>query len=390
MRKKQVWLEATHLFKSPTRNKSGIGNYTENIIKGVLDQENANNYHFSIAANLFFTNKKRYIAGIRSKDFSYLYSRFIPGKVWNQLLKRKLMPPIEFLHLKKPDAVVNFDFTAIPTAKKVKNITVVYDLSFLKFRKYSDSKNAEYLTKEVPKSVHKSDIIVTISENSKKEILDEYDVDSKKIKVINPGIDHNFFTPRDKTEIEIVKKKYGINTNYILYTGTIEPRKNIDGILDAYSKLPENIKNSYSLVLAGGKGWLDRDIHQKLEKLSNLNIIMTGYVDYEDLPALYSGATLFIYPSFYEGFGMPPAEAMACGTPVVTSNNSALPEVVGKAGIMVDASDTLEIRKSIEKIINDKNLQKELIKKGYAQARKFSWEDSSRKMIDVIEEVLKR
>jgi glycosyltransferase involved in cell wall biosynthesis len=198
-------------------------------------------------------------------------------------------------------------------------------------------------------------------------------------------VDHEEYYPKNTKEISIIKNKYNIKGEYILYTGTLEPRKNIVGILESYSMLLDEFKNEYSLVLAGGKGWLDDEIENKLNELKDLNIVRTGYVEDDDLPALYSGATLFIYPSFYEGFGMPPLEAMACGTPVITSNNSSLPEVVGNAGIMVDAKDTRSLTKNIEKVLKSKKLQSEMSKKGLKQAKNFSWEKSAKKLLELIE-----
>ena len=206
-----------------------------------------------------------------------------------------------------------------------------------------------------------------------------------KIEIVNPAINHAVHRPASKQSIDRVKTKYGIKGQYILYTGTLEPRKNIVGILEGYSALPKNILSSYTLVLAGGKGWLDEEIEEKLTELKELNIIRTGYVADEDLPALYSGATVFVYPSFYEGFGMPPLEAMACGTPVITSNNSSLPEVVGEAGIMIDAKDTKTLTESIEKVISNTKLQNEMIKKGIKQAKKFSGEESAKKLHGLID-----
>src|SRR5262249_39725898 len=161
-------------------------------------------------------------------------------------------------------------------------------------------------------------------------------------------LDHDFFYPRPMAEIDTVKRKYAITKPYILYTGTLEPRKNIKGILDAYNALPPQVRATYSMVLAGGRGWLDQEIRAQLADLQHLDLLTPGYVPDEDLPALYSGASLFVYPSFYEGFGMPPLEAMACNTPVIAADNSSLPEVVGDAGILVNANDAASLAHHIE------------------------------------------
>ena len=209
------------------------------------------------------------------------------------------------------------------------------------------------------------------------------------VSIVHPAVDHNIYKPRSRQETDTIKKKYSINGSYILYAGTLEPRKNILGILNAYEVLPDSLKNNLHLVLAGGKGWKAEEISSKLHQLisSGEKIIHTGYVPDEDLPPLYSGASLFVYPSFYEGFGMPPLEAMACGVPVITSNNSSLPEVVSDAGIVIDANDTEELTKNIEKILRNPKLAKDLAKKGLEQAKKFTWENSAVKLRDLIEDV---
>jgi len=244
------------------------------------------------------------------------------------------------------------------------------------------------MEKFVPLSIKKASNIVTISEFSKSEICGYYGVPAERISVVNPAIDHNIFFPRDKTNSEKVKNKYGIKTNYILSVCTIEPRKNLTGTLDAYKKLPDEIKNKYSLVLVGGKGWLDEELNEKIEALSSkYSVIKTGYVPDEELPSLYSGASVFVFPSFYEGFGMPPLEAMACGVPVITSNNSSLPEVVGDAGIMIEAKDTVKLAKQIEKVLTDNKFAEGLRVKGLLRAKKFSWHKSARNLLEVMKEV---
>ena len=295
--------------------------------------------------------------------------------------------PVDLLTATSPDIILFTNFVRGPIATNAKTITIIYDLSFILFSEFSNSKNSELLLKQVPKSISKSDKIIAISQNSKQEIINEYKVNPAKIEIVNPAINHAVYRPASKQSIDRVKTKYGIKGQYILYTGTLEPRKNIVGILEGYSALPKNILSSYTLVLAGGKGWLDEEIEEKLTELKELNIIRTGYVADEDLPALYSGATVFVYPSFYEGFGMPPLEAMACGTPVITSNNSSLPEVVGEAGIMIDAKDTKALTESIEKVISSKKLQNEMLKKGIKQAKKFSWEKSAKKLYELIQTI---
>ena len=378
---KKILIEGTPVFRSRT----GIGQYVFNLCNELFKQDKENKY--IIYAYIFLGKKftspfKKLPSNVRFKLIRYL-----PSKIVN-LVSRRISPlPVDLLTATSPDIILFTNFVRGPIVTNAKTITIIYDLSFMLFNEFSNSKNSELLLKQVPKSISKSDKIITISQNSKQEIINHYKFNPAKIEIVNPAINHAVYRPANKQSIDRGKTKYGIKGQYILYTGTLEPRKNIVGILEGYSALPKNILNSYTLVLAGGKGWLDEEIEEKLTELKGLNIIRTGYVADEDLPALYSGATVFVYPSFYEGFGMPPLEAMACGTPVITSNNSSLPEVVGEAGIMIDAKDTKALTKSIEKVISSKKLQNEMIKKGIVQAKKFSWEKSAKKLYELIQSI---
>jgi len=184
-----------------------------------------------------------------------------------------------------------------------------------------------------------------------------------------------------------IKNKYKIPDNYILYLGTIEPRKNITNLVKAYADLPRSLKDKYPLVLAGGGGWNDGDIKSAIAiAKKDSQIIQTGYVDEKDIPAIYSGAELFLYPSHFEGFGMQILEAMACSTPVLTANNSSLPEVGGDAAYYVDDKSIFSIKNGIEKLLKDSQLRQDMIKKGKQQINKFSWQESAQKIIDAINE----
>lgn len=377
----KILVEATPML----RDRSGIGQYVYRLFDSLLDIDDRNKY---VGYGFLFFGK-RFIDPYngRHDNLRYRLVRYFPSKVYNVLARKAFVPPIDLLIMTKTDITIftNFVRTSLPLGSK--SITFVYDLSYKTFGQFSNKKNRTLLEKEVPKSITHSDLIITISENSKSEIVKEYRVDPQKVAVINPAINHEEYCPRSKREINRVKHKLKIKSGYILYTGTIEPRKNINGILTAYENLSVELRRDYALVLAGGKGWLDEAINARLNELKDLDIILTGYVDDNDLPALYSGASLFVFPSFYEGWGMPPLEAMACGVPVITSNNSSLPEVVGDAGIMVDAHDTDTLAKQVERVLTDKKLTTELVKRGLGQAAKFSWEKSAKQLQELIEEV---
>ncbi|MDR1963461.1 MAG: glycosyltransferase family 4 protein [Planctomycetaceae bacterium] len=207
-------------------------------------------------------------------------------------------------------------------------------------------------------------------------------ISESQIIVIPLGADEYFHPCSDRVKIESVLKKYGISydIDYILSVATLEIRKNFDHLIRSFAKLIEGYDNQFpniKLILTGNKGWLDKKIHTAYKKLSQKikkRIIFTGYVDDADLPFLYNGAVCFCYMSLYEGFGLPPLEAMQSGTPVITSNTSSLPEVVGNAGIMLDPHDVDGLANAFYRVLTDNQLRNEMIQKGLEQAKKFSWD----------------
>jgi glycosyltransferase involved in cell wall biosynthesis len=231
--------------------------------------------------------------------------------------------------------------------------------------------------------------IITVSENSKKEIVDYYKLPESMVSVIYNAIDHTEFYPRSDAEIKKVTKKYKLPEDYIHIHGTIEPRKNIEGLLNAYAKLSQDLRDIYGLVISGGKGWNDESIYARIGELkaSGHNIVLPGYIEAGDLPAIYSGASLFVLPSFYEGFGVPPLEAMACGVPTIVSDNSSLPEVVEGAAIKIKADDVKGLSIQMARVLNDKTLAKRLQSAGLKQAAKFSWDKSARELIKLINDL---
>lgn len=382
MRKLKVWLEATHLFMSPTRHQSGIGYYTENIIRSLIELDP--NDDFSIVGNLFASNSpKKLNISPNAHNYDYKLIRYLPGKVWNQLIKRRMLPPVNVLFRDTPDVMVNFDFVRLPVSSKVKSLTVIHDLAFLHYPEFVQSRNLARLKKFVPLAIEKSDRIVAVSESTKQDIVKSYKVDPQKIDVVSNAVNHKVFFPQ-KLKLE-TQKKYRLPNNYILFIGNIEPRKNIHGIIEAFGKLPVKLQETHPLVLVGGKGWNDEAIKSALNKSgAKQHITMVGYVDDQDLAQVYAGAQIFVFPSFYEGFGLPVLEAMACGTPTITSRVSSLPEVGGDAVLYVDPKQSSTIVDAVKKLLLDTTLQGQLVKKGITHSKKFSWEQSAGQMLHAI------
>jgi glycosyltransferase involved in cell wall biosynthesis len=237
------------------------------------------------------------------------------------------------------------------------------------------------LFENIKPNLDKIDRIIAVSQSTKNDIMKYLDVHEDKITMIYEGVDEKYKPVEDCSKI---KKKYGVD-KFILFVGTLEPRKNIPNLIKAFAKLNST---EYKLVITGKKGWKYKSIFNTAESLKITDkTVFTGYVPEDDLPALYSAADLFVYPSLYEGFGIPPLEAMACGTPVITSNRSSLPEVAGNAALLVDPEDTDELAEAMMKVIGDSCLRDVMTKRGFEQAKKFSWDQCVRKTIRVYKQI---
>lgn len=280
-------------------------------------------------------------------------------------------------------------FAAMPLLFS-KYAVVVYDLSFELYKQFSDDNNARFLSPRTRTAVNFAEKVITISKNAKKEIVNFYKIDQKKVLVATPAADQHQLYRRDENEIKKVKQKYNISSDkYILALSNLEPRKNLEGLVDAYCQLPKSISDKIGLLLVGVNGWKTEKLFNKImEKVNEgYNIIRPCcYIDDDDKPAILSGAEMLVYPSHYEGFGMPPLEALACGTPVVCANNSSLPEAVGDCALMIKSSDTNAIKNAIEQTLRDEIKKTSIIQAGPKQAEKFSWSKSAQVYYDIIEE----
>ncbi|NKB77835.1 MAG: glycosyltransferase [Gammaproteobacteria bacterium] len=253
-------------------------------------------------------------------------------------------------------------------------VLTIFDLSFHYFPETHPIERIRYLDRHFYSRLNRVSHFITISDSVKQEMIDCLSLPQDKITVIPLGVE-DCFTPISIDQLSPITEGYGLKPRaYILYVGTIEPRKNVFNLLKAYSLLPLSLRVTYPLVLVGEKSWLMEKLDKEIERLNiQRTIIKTGYVSREDLPALYSGATIFVYPSRYEGFGLPPLEAMACGVPVVTSSVSSLPEVVGDAGVLVHPEDIERMAKEIQDLLNNSRRRQMLSARGLERSKCFTW-----------------
>ena len=297
--------------------------------------------------------------------------------------------PYSLFFGRKSDITHFFNYI-VPPFVHGKKVVTVHDMVYKAFPETVRGRTRFMLEAGLKRSMKRADIIVTDSEFSKSEIIKYFPQHRDKIRVVPCGADLERFRPCNDTErIAEVKKSLEIDGDYFLYLGTIEPRKNLERLVSAYAAFAKKAGNDApKLVLAGGKGWLDHGIYSRVEKLGlGGRVIFTKYVPSEDMQPLMCGALAFVFPSLYEGFGMPPLEAMACGVPVLTSGEASLPEVTGDCAVICDAYDSKSIAQGLYRLYTDKELRSELSRKGLERAQDFTWERSAKMLMDVYREL---
>ena len=378
----RIGFDATALTR---RTTTGVARYAEEIIKRSIPL--APDDRFVLSYFAADPDPVRPI-GDAHPNVSLRPIRHLPPRWYRALFVRRVAPPFDLLARGRADVYVFPDFIRWPVLSR-RSIVVVHDLGFVKHPQFVQPGTRRFLQTFAPRSVAGADGIVAVSEFTKRELIGTYGLDPGRVAVVPNGVDHGHFYPRDRTEVDAVKTRFGIDRPYVLMTGTIEPRKNVDGLLKAFASIAAPLRDAHSLVLAGGEGWLDQNILRLADELraSGVRVIQLGYVEPRDLPALYSGASVFVLPSHYEGFGIPVVEAMACGAPVITSRNASLPEVAGEAAMLVGTEDPAELPGAIDRVLGDPAVREDLRRRGLERARAFSWDASARAMLDFIRQV---
>jgi glycosyltransferase involved in cell wall biosynthesis len=293
---------------------------------------------------------------------------------------------------KHPVDVLHVQFTAPPFCP-CPLVVSIHDLSFEHLPQTFLRRSRTQLRLTVRHSARRADHILTLSEHTRADVIDTYKIDPEKVTAIPLAAPTHFAPVTDDKELQRVRHTYVIDGDYVLCVGSIQPRKNLVRLIKAYASLRGNNPgtNFPKLVIVGKRGWLYDETLRTLEETgARESIVLTGYVPEADLPALYSGALCFVYPSYFEGFGLPPLEAMKCGTPVIVGNATSLPEVVGDAGLQVDPFDIEAIAGAIGELLNNPALRKELSVRGLERARMFDWRETARQTLKVYERVARK
>lgn len=347
---------------------TGVERYTINLIRSLIEVDDNNQYF------VFF--KKRCPSQLadlvpRLEVFiSPFKNRVVTDQLWLPCIAKKL----DILHCPAFPS---------PLFYKGKTVLTIHDATLWKYPETRSKGGEFYYSPLFPQAIRKSSRIITVSRNSKKDLIHYLNIPDNLITVIYEGIDDSF-TKRNLQQSSEVKTKYNLPDRYILTVGTLEPRKNLDMLIKAFEIFLRKYDTDHKLVIVGRKGW-----HKSLNIAKELKsyVVLTGFVGEEHLPAIYRLADLFVFPSIYEGFGFPILEAMACQTPVITSNASSLPEIGGNACLYADPYNPSDFAEKISIILNDKSLYDDFIKKGRERIKRFSWRETAESTLKVYQEV---
>lgn len=364
-----------------SREKTGIGYAVENLLDQLLESSE-NRYEL----NFFALPNDNLAAELQDKyntKAQLCRCPYVSGRAYKFMSTFAPLPYSLFFH--NHAEVTHFQNFLVPPGVRGRVIATIHDMVYRACPETMASRTRNMMRLNMERSLKRADHIVTISAFSKNEILKYTKIPEKKITVIPCGVNSDFYhSEKDPGNIRTIHTQYNIPLNYILYMGTLEPRKNLPVLLDAYALALQTEKDLPFLVLAGSKGWGYREIMQKINLLNlSSKVIITGYISQQHKAALLSAAEFFVFPSIYEGFGLPPLEAMACGTPVVASAIPSCTEVLGDAALFASPNSTRELAEALLTMHRSNELRAKYAARGITQVRHFSWKAAALKMAEL-------
>jgi len=388
-----------------TPELTGIGNYTWHLLANLVRSVEVEN--LLINANHRIQDGNAFWNKLNSKDDSTTASSGIIQLKNSGIIRLKNFLRKSYIAYAARDIIRNYffrrqihalangyiyhepNFILKPYAGV--SVTTFHDLSCIHYPQYHPATRVKWFNNGLSRTLAQAQHILTDSEYVKTEIITTLGVPSDKVTAIALGVDARF-RPYPQQDVEQTLSQYNLGYGqYILAVATLEPRKNLHGLVEAFTQLPVKLQNQYPLVLVGGLGWHSEALLAKLQNLESKGLVRRlGYISREHLPQIYAGARMFAFPSFYEGFGLPPLEAMASGVPVLTSANSAMAEVVADAGILVEPHDTDHMAKQLQRLLMDDALCLRLSEQGMARAKRYSWQACAEQTLQVYQSILEK
>jgi glycosyltransferase involved in cell wall biosynthesis len=376
-RNMRVGINASKFFEVNT----GVGRYTSNLCKYILETDGKNDYF------LYSPGQMDIVIRTDRTKIQFKKSGIALKNNTLRILWEQVTLPYYSMN-GRLDLFHYTDHSLSILQRTHPAIITVHDIAYVRFPKLLNKSRQIYKKYILNMSIKRANVIVADSYSTKRDIINYFRIKEEKIKVVYPGVERRF---RPISNVKEYRLKNNLPSKIILNVGTLEPRKNIITLIKAFKKLRERGLRDYKLVIAGDKGWLYKQIFDEI-KSSDLQkeVLFLGIIGDEDLPMLYNCADMFVYPSLYEGFGFPPLEAMACGIPVITSNTSSLPEVIGDAGIMVNPTDVNSLCERMYNLLKDKELWHYMSNKGLERSKLFSWKETAKKILEIYDEILSK
>ncbi len=357
-----------------------------------------------VGVDQYIYNLLRGLANVDSDNLYYLYSnRAVPeeffcigGNFKVVIHKSKILPRIMWVQFVLPGLLKRDGIELLhapcymaPSRARCPKVITFHDMASWLFPEKFRLIHRIVYSWFVPSFAKNADRIIAVSESTKKDLVRLFGMPEDKITVVYEGTNELFKPAKDAGLLERIREKYGLPEKYILYVGILEPRKNISALIRAYGLMKDSREVEHKLVIVGNKGWMCDEIFKTVQSLRlEDEVIFTGYIADKELPLVYNSAELFVYPSTYEGFGLPPLEAMACGVPVITSNISSLPEVTGDAAILINPDNADELSAAMAKVISSSSLRESMINKGFERVKMFSWKKAAEETLEVYKDIL--
>jgi len=372
----RIGINAQLLLLGKSPRNTGVSTYLYNLIDELAKIDSQNEYF------IFVNNTFKHF--VHKKNFHFIQSRINTVNPQIRVFWEQLILPILLLRYKID--LFHSGMNILPLFCPVKAIVTMHDLVPIKSQETRDSKRNLYHNLLTKISVKRAKKIIAVSESVKEGMIKYFKIPPKQISVIYEAAS-DLFNPLNRKTVDVFLKKRKIDFPFIFFVGTIEPRKNVTRIIEAYAKLKKEHKIREKFIIAGSKGWRSDEVFDSIEKF-NLqgDVSFIGPVDHSEVKFYYNGAEAFVFPSLHEGFGLPVLEAMAYGCPVITSNVSSLPEVAGDAAIRVNPNDVNELASAMKSVLTNDKLRKQMIEKGLIQAKRFSWQKAALETLGVYKE----
>lgn len=358
---------------------TGIGTYTHELIKSLSKIDSENDY-------LLFMPECDLVNTLNSNFKIQKVESESSGNFWENIRIPNILNNInvDIYHIPQNGVGLSKNISC-------KKVITLHDIIPLKMPETVSERYLKIFNNELPEIIDDCDGIITVSEFSKNDISKEFGFPLEKI-FVTPLAAEEIYKPLSKCQSKnLITEKYGIKEDFVLYVGGFSPRKNILGLIEAYSKLPSKLKDTFKLIIVGTKGRSYPMYKARAEKLNiSDNVIFTDFIPLDDMPLFYNAAEVLVYPSFYEGFGLPPIEAMACGTPVIASNVTSLPEVCYESALLIDPHDIDLLSYDIERVLSNSLLRLTMVKKSLSRSTNFSWIKTAKKTIDAYNSILSK